>query len=171
MTTNKTPNVEAANQEARVRLAASLQGKGAHLSFEEAVHDFPDRLMNEKPAHVPYSFWHSLEHIRLTQWDMLEYIRDPAYQSPPWPAGYWPDQDAATDRAGWQRTVERYLADRQEFVSLVQDPETDLLAPVAHMENRSILRAALIIVDHTAYHLGEFIMGRQILGAWNSALA
>ena len=171
MGTNKSAGIEEANQEARTRLVYSLRGKGAHLSFEEAVHDFPARLINEKPPHVPYSFWHQLEHIRISQWDMIRYIQDPAYQSPPWPSGYWPDQSAAADRASWQQTIDRYLADTEELVSLIEDPNTDLLAPVAHMENRSILRAALVVVDHTSYHLGEFVMGRQILGAWKSALA
>jgi hypothetical protein len=167
---NKTASVEAANREARIRLADALEGKGAHLTYEEAVRGFPERLMNEKPAHVPYSFWHQLEHIRITQWDMLRYIKDPAHKSPPWPEGYWPDQEAATDAAGWKRSIDGYLADRQELLDLLKDPETDLLAPVAHMENRSILRSVFIVVDHTAYHLGEFIMGRQILGAWKSEL-
>ena len=171
MKAHGTPGLEAANREARVPLAGSLQGKGAHLTFEEAVHGFPQGLMNEKPPHVPYSFWHQLEHIRITQWDMIRYILDPGHVSPDWPEGYWPAQGAVTDRAGWESTVERYLADRKDFVSLVEDPGTDLLAPVAHMENRSIFRAALIIIDHTGYHLGEFVMGRQVLGAWKSLLA
>jgi hypothetical protein len=166
----KTASVEATNREARIRLVASLEGKGAHLSYEEAVHGFPERLMNEKPPHVPYSFWHQLEHIRITQWDMLRYIKDPGHESPPWPEGYWPDQQALTDASGWKRSIDGYLADRQELVELLNDPHADLLAPVPHMENRSILRSVLIVVDHTSYHLGEFIMGRQILGAWKSAL-
>lgn len=163
--------LEAAAREARARLADGLEGRGAHLTFEEAVRDFPDGLINAKPAHVPYSFWHQLEHIRIAQWDMLRYIQDPGHRSPDWPEGYWPAPEAAADRAGWDRTVERYLADRRELVALVRDPGVDLLAPVAHMENRSIFRAALVIIDHTAYHLGELIMGRQILGAWKSLLA
>ncbi len=159
------------NDEARTRLTDALETKGAHLSFANAVRDFPEKLMNEKPPHVPYSFWHQLEHIRRTQRDMIDYIKDPKYVSPEWPREYWPPQDATTDRAGWDKTVNEYLADRQEFIELVSEPETNLLAPVEHMGNRSILRSTLIIVDHTSYHLGEFVMGRQILGEWKSELA
>jgi hypothetical protein len=164
-------SVEAMNREARTRLTGALEGKGAHLTFEEAVRDFPQSLMNTKPAHVPYTFWHQLEHIRITQWDMLRYIADPKHVSPDWPRGYWPDQGATTDRAGWERTIEQYLGDRADLIALAKDPEVNLLAPVAHMENRSILRSAFIIVDHTSYHLGEFVMARQIHGAWTSLLA
>ncbi len=161
----------AMNAEARVRLAAALEGKGAHLTFEEAVRDFPESLMNTKPPHVPYTFWHQLEHMRITQWDMLRYIADPAHVSPEWPREYWPERDATTERAGWDETIRRYLADRGELIALVSDPAADLLAPVRHMEDRSILRSVFIAVDHASYHLGEFIMGRQILGAWKSQLA
>lgn len=159
------------NNEARIRLTDSLETRGAHVSFIDAVADFPESLMNEKPAHVPYSFWHQLEHIRRAQKDMMEYIRDPNYKSPPWPSGYWPDQDARTDRAGWDETIEGYLSDRREFIALVNDPQVNLLAPVKHLENRSILRCTIIIIDHTSYHLGEFVIGRQMLGYWKSALA
>ncbi len=162
---------EAMNAEARKRLIAGLEGRGAHLSFEQAIADFPDALINEKPPHVPYSFWHQIEHLCRAQKDMFEYIRDPEYVSPEWPKQFWPAPDETTDRKGWERTVRRYLDDRRDFVELLNDPETNLLAPVAHMQNRSILRSTLIIIDHNAYHLGEFVMARQILGAWKSNLA
>jgi hypothetical protein len=142
--------IEEMNEEARVRLVSGLEGKGAHLSFEDAVRGFPEGLMNTKPPHVPYTFWHQLEHIRITQADMIGYILDPDHVSPEWPAGYWPPQDEQTEGKGWQKTIRSYTADRG---------------------NRSILRCTLIIIDHTAYHLGEFVMGRQILGAWESELA
>ena len=162
---------EQMNAEARVRLVAGLETKGAHLSFEEAVADFPSRLMNEKPPHVPYTFWHQLEHIRITQRDMLDYIKDPSYASPDWPKGYWPAQDAKADSAGWEATIKGYLNDRHEFIALISDKATNLLAPVDRLGKRSIMRCALIIIDHNGYHLGEFVMGRQILGAWKSMLA
>jgi DinB superfamily len=164
-------SVDGMNREARVRLITALEGKGAHLTFEAAVKDFPERLMNEKPAHVPYSFWHQLEHIRITQADMLSYIEDPGYVSPEWPKGYWPAQDAKTDASGWGRTIASFSHDRSKLLEVVKRPGVNLLEPVAHMENRSIFRAVLVIIDHNAYHLGEFVMARQILGAWKSELA
>jgi hypothetical protein len=171
MAGGRTKTPQASSDEARVRLVAALEGKGAHLAFEDAVGDFPQRLVNAKPPHVPYTFWHQLEHIRIAQWDMLMYIKDPKHVSPQWPREYWPAQDSTTDRAGWESTIAAYLSDRRSLIDLVNDPDTDLLAPVAHMENRSILRSVFIVVDHTSYHLGELVMGRQILGEWKSALA
>ncbi len=164
-------SAESMNIEARIRLVAALEGKGAHLSFDDAVRDFPEGLRNAKPPHVPYTFWHQLEHIRITQWDMLRYIEDPGHVSPDWPKGYWPDQAATTDGAGWDTTIRQYLSDLASLIALVNDPKVNLLAPIKHIENRSILRCGFIIVDHTSYHLGELVMGRQILGAWKSALA
>ncbi|HUX12917.1 MAG TPA: DinB family protein [Spirochaetia bacterium] len=164
-------DLSAANAETRIRLVAALRGKGAHLSFDDAIHDFPADIMNEKPNNVPYSFWHQLEHIRITQWDILKYIADPNHRSPEWPAGYWPAQSARADGAAWQKTLKQYHADLNALVALVEDPAAELLAPVAHMENRSIMRSTMIIVDHTAYHLGEFVMARQILGYWKSELS
>lgn len=170
MTNESTITTDQMNREARVRLISGLETKGAHLTFEDAVKDFPDNLINENPPHVPYSFWYQLEHIRMAQKDMIEYIKDPEHVSPDWPRGYWPEGNAKTDRGGWRGTIDRYLADRREFVDLISDPKTNLLAPVKHMSNRSIMRCALIIIDHNAYHLGEFVMGRQILDAWKSEL-
>ncbi len=171
MADDGTVSIDAMNAEAKVRLVDALKGKGAHLDFDGAVRDFPERLMNEKPAHVPYTFWHQLEHIRIAQWDMFRYIVDPKHVSPDWPKGYWPAQDAKTDRAGWDRTIAQYHADLRSLVEAVSDPKVNLLAPVKHMNNRSVLRSGFIVVDHTAYHLGEFVMARQILGEWKSELA
>lgn len=162
---------EMMNEEARVRLVDALKTRGAHLTYESAVDGFPEELINRKPPHVPYSFWHQLEHIRRTQADMINYIKDPGYVSPEWPREYWPPQEATTDRAGWDTTIREYLSDRNEFIELVSDPGINLLAPVEHMSNRSVLRAVLVIIDHTSYHLGEFVLGRQMLGAWESELA
>lgn len=163
-------DLEAANAEAGVRLVSALRGKGAHLGFDEAIRDFPAKLMNEKPNHVPYSFWHQLEHIRIAQWDMVNYIEDPSHRSPDWPAGYWPAHDATADPAAWNKTIALYHSDLEELIALIENPTTELLAPVLHMENRSIMRSAMLVVDHTAYHVGEFVMARQILGHWKSML-
>ena len=156
--------------EVKQRIVQGLRGKGAHLAFADAVDAFPDSLMNTAPEHVPYTFWHQLEHIRICQWDILRYVVDPGHVSPDWPGGYWPGTSASADRAAWDRTITEYLSDLEEFVRLIEDEATDVLAPVPHNDGRSILGSALIVVDHTAYHLGEFVMGRQMLGAWTSAL-
>ena len=163
-------DLESANEEAKRRLVPALEGHGAHLSLEDAVQGFPESLYNEKPPHVPYTFWHQLEHIRITQWDLLAYATNPDHVSPDWPQEYWPALDARTDRAGWEATLLAIRTDRQAFVDLVRDPQRNVLEPVPHMDGRSVMRAALLVIDHTAYHLGELVMARQILGAWESAL-
>lgn len=163
-------NPNDANSEAKARLIPALRGEGAHLGLDDAVHGFPSDLMNAKPANVPYTFWHQLEHIRITQWDLLRYTVDPGHASPEWPREYWPAQDAMTDASGWAATLEAIRSDRSELVRVIEDPSCDVLAPVEHMGGRSIFGSVLLVIDHTAYHLGEFVMARQIMGAWESAL-
>jgi hypothetical protein len=163
-------DLEAANREAKQRLVPALGGHGAHLSLDDAVRDFPARLYNEQPPHVPYSFWHQLEHIRIAGWDLWRYVVDPDHVSPSWPDNYWPAPNEKADADRWQQSIDRIKADRRAFVELIQAPQTNVLEPIEHMDGRSIMRAALLVIDHTAYHLGEFVMGRQILGAWESSL-
>lgn len=158
------------NEEARAQIVARLEGRGAHLSFDDAVKNFPERLMNEKPPHVPYTFWHQLEHLKRAMEDMLDYIQNPNYVAPEWPKDYWPPQDKETNKEGWEKTISEYREARGKFIRIIKSSKTNLLAPAEHMKNQSILRAALLVVDHTAYHLGEFVMGRQILGEWKSEL-
>ncbi len=160
-----------ANDEAKTRLVPALLGRGAHLSFDQAIADFPDELINVKPPNVPYSFWHQVEHIRIAQWDLLEYIRTPDHGSPAWPREYWPPESAQASLSQWNESISRYRDDRDALVQLIQDPSTDVLSPVSHMSGRSVFRACLLVIDHTAYHLGEFVMARQVLGHWESELA
>jgi len=164
-------DLDAANREAKERLISAIEGHGAHLSLEDAVDRFPDALFNEKPPNVPYSFWHQLEHIRIAQWDLLRYVRDASHVSPEWPDGYWPARNERSDRTRWESTIQQITTDRNDFSALMHDTQCNVLEPVEHMDNRSIMRAALLVIDHTAYHLGEFVMGRQILGAWESELS
>ena len=163
-------DLAAANAEAKQRLVRALEGRGAHLSFEDAVTDFPDSLINEKPSNVPYTFWHQIEHIRICQCDILRYVLDPKHVSPSWPQGYWPAESAAADRSTWDHSIEQYNADLEELIRLIERDDVNVLAPVEHNAGRSIMGSALVVIDHAAYHLGELVMGRQILGAWKSAL-
>jgi DinB superfamily len=165
MTTDSTTQ-----SEVKRRIVSGLRGEGAHLQVSNAVAGFPASLMNTAPEYVPYTFWHQLEHIRICQWDILRYIVDPGHVSPKWPDAYWPEASATADQAAWIKTIEQYHADTTAFVEMVERGDTDVLAPVSHNAGRSILGSALIVIDHTAYHLGEFLMGRQMLGAWKSEL-
>ena len=163
-------DLEQANRLAKQQLVVALQGKGAHLTFEEAVKDFPPALYNGHSEEVPYTLWHQIEHIRIAQWDILNYVVDPTHESPSWPKGYWPDQSAVADEKVWESSIERYYADRADLIALVQREDVNVLEPVIHNAGRSMLGSMIIITDHTSYHLGEFVMVRQMLGAWKSEL-
>jgi len=152
--------------ELREQLLRLLDGTGAHMPFEEAVADFPAEAMNRRPPNVGYTPWHLVEHLRLTQRDMLEYITDADYHERAWPADYWPDPAATTTPEGWAASVAAFLEDRAALRALAADPERDLLAPLPLTPGRSLLRAVRIIADHNAYHVGELAILRQVMGAW-----
>jgi hypothetical protein len=117
-------------------------------------------------AGVPHTPWRLLEHLRIAQWDILEFSRNPRHVSPPFPDGYWPTGDAPPESAGWDRSVAAFRADLQAMQDLVADPATDLFAPLAHGDGQTILREALLMADHNAYHLGQLVVLRRALGAW-----
>ncbi len=137
-----------------------------HMSVDEAVADFPVKHINTKPPNVPYSFWHLLEHIRIAQWDLLEYVQDPTLVSPEWPEGYWPAPDATTDAAGWKRTIAAIKKDLRQMDRMLADPRVDIFAPVPFANNKSVVRCAFLALDHNSYHLGEFGILRQVMGLW-----
>jgi hypothetical protein len=136
------------------------------MTFGEAVAQFPREHMNTYPPGVPYTPWHLLEHLRIAQWDILEFMRNPAYVSPDWPQGYWPSREAQTDEAGWKRTVTSFRADLQALQNLVADPATDLMKQLPHGTGQTILREILLVADHNAYHIGEFAILRQVMQTW-----
>ena len=140
--------------------------ESAHMGLEEAVADFPVARINAKPPNVPYSFWHILEHIRIAQRDLLEYVRNPKHISPAWPEGYWPALDATTDAAGFKRTIAAIKADLKRMDRLLADPGVDVFAPVPFAANKSVTRCAFLVLDHNAYHLGEFAILRQVMALW-----
>jgi hypothetical protein len=143
-----------------------LAGKGAHADFEAAVADFPLKLRGSKPPGACHSAWELLEHIRIAQWDMLEFSRDPEHASPEWPGGYWPKNAAPDSTADWERSVKACQRDLRAMRELVSDPESDLFTPFAHGEGQTLLREAMQMADHNAYHVGELIFLRRLLGAW-----
>ncbi len=140
--------------------------ESAHMSLDEAVADFPVRHINTKPPNLTYSFWHILEHIRIAQTDLLEYVQAPKHVSPEWPEGYWPAPDATTDAAGWKRTIAAIKKDLRGMDKLLADPRVDVFAPVPFAKNKSVLRCAFLVLDHNAYHLGEFAILRQVMELW-----
>jgi hypothetical protein len=143
-----------------------LGGGGAHLDFEAAVAGLPAELRGAKPPGLPHTPWRLLEHLRLAQWDILEFSRNPKHVSPVFPDGYWPRGDAPPDPAGWDRSIESFRADLQAMQNLVADPANDLLARIPHGQGQTLLREALLVADHNAYHLGQLVTVRRLLGAW-----
>ena len=150
----------------RHQLVDGLRGDDAHQSWEEAAADFPDWAINTRPPNVTYTPWHLLEHVRITQRDILDYIRDPTYVSPEWPVGYWPDPAATATRAEFEATLSAFVMDRQALEDLILDPMTDLLAPLAHAPQHTVVREVRIVANHNSYHLGEFGILRQVMGSW-----
>ncbi len=154
------------DQVLREQLLDLLKGGHAHMSLEDAVADFPAKDFNHRPRQVKYTFWHLLEHIRRTQHDILEFIRDPDYVSPKWPEGYWPGENELANTDCWDQTLREIKEDLEEIRKMVEDPHSDLTAPLTHAPGYTLLREVLLVVDHTAYHLGEFAILRQVVGNW-----
>jgi len=142
-----------------------LTGGHAHADFDTAIRNLPAALRGKRPRGAEHSPWEVLEHMRIAQWDILEFSRNPAHQSPPWPGGYWPMTPAPPDLA-WDKSVRAFRRDLKAMGDLVADTSTDLYAPIPHGDGQTILREALLLADHNAYHLGELVLLRRLLGAW-----
>ncbi len=154
------------HDELRAQALALLDGEGAHMPFEEAVADFPAAAINARPPNVPYSSWQLLEHLRITQADILDYVRNRDYVAPDWPADYWPAADATATPDDLAATIAGFLADRAALRAIVADSATDLLAVLPRTPGHTLLREVRVIADHNAYHLGEFAILRQVMGTW-----
>jgi DinB family protein len=143
-----------------------LRGGHAHIGFKKAVSGMPEELRGRKPRGAPYTAWQQVEHMRICQWDILEYIRNPGHVSPEWPSGYWP-QPAPSTKTAWDKSVRAFHADLKALEDMAGDPATDLLGKVPHdPDGPTILHEMLLVADHNAYHLGQLIVLRRILGAW-----
>ncbi len=150
-------------QSLREHLLYLLGGGGAHVDFESVVEDFPHEAVNQKIDGLPYTAWAVLEHMRIAQWDILEFSRNPDHVSPKWPEGYWPAGDEKADAERWVRSVEAFRSDLKEMKDLVADPSLDLFAQIPHGTGQTTLREALLVADHNAYHLGVLVtMKRQL---------
>lgn len=150
----------------REQLLRQLRGEGAHMTFDAAVADFPESAINERPPHVPYTPWQLIEHMRITQWDILGFIRNPDHVSPSFPEGHWPAPDATASVDEWNEALSAYRADLHDLQEMARDPETDLFASIPHAPGYTIFRELLVIADHNAYHTGEFAILRQVMQSW-----
>jgi hypothetical protein len=152
----------------RDQLVSFLKEEHAHVSLETALNDLPEKLIGTKPKDLPYTIWQLTEHIRITQWDIVEFsVKDGKHISPEWPSGYWPKEKAPAGIKEWKATLKAFKKDRERMVELIEDPQNDLNKPFTFGQGQTLLREALLIIDHTAYHTGEIIVLRRILNAWD----
>jgi len=147
----------------RKHLVDLLRMEGAHLTFDEAVKGFPIELRGAKPKGAPHTPWQLLEHLRIAQWDILDFSRNAAYQEMKWPDDYWPKTEAPPDDAAWDRSVEQFRRDLKAMEKLVSDASVDLTARIPHGTGQTVLREALLVADHNSYHLGQLVFVRKML--------
>jgi hypothetical protein len=153
----------------RKQLIALLRGGQAHVTFDDALKDLPAELRGTVPPNLPYSAWQLLEHLRITQRDILNFSAPPTggYQPLEWPEGYWPKSPLPPGPRAWDQSIAAIRTDLEHFEALIQNPGADLFKPFRWGDGQNLLREALLIADHTAYHLGELVVLRRLLGAWH----
>jgi DinB family protein len=160
---------DAQDRALREQIIYLLQGGGAHAKFDDVVGDIPAKLRGKKPDGLPHSLWMLLEHLRIAQWDILEFSRNPKHTSPKWPEGYWPRTEAPPSPAAWNASIKKFRQDLKAMEALVRSSKTDLFAPIEWGDGQTVLREALLLADHNAYHLGQMLDVRRLLGAWPPA--
>lgn len=150
----------------REQLAVSLSGRGAHVPFDTAVEGFPVELSGRRVSGLPHTAWQLLYHLWICQWDILEFVRDPKHESPAWPEGTWPRDAAPSKTTEWETTVKKFRADLKAMIELVRDAKNDLTTPIPHGEGQTLLREALLVIDHNSYHIGQLVLVRRALKEW-----
>jgi len=155
-----------ADQSLRQNLEYLISGGGAHAKFEDVIKGIPAKLRGTKPKGFPHSAWMLVEHMRIAQRDILEFSRDRNHKSPNWPEGYWPKSAEPPSAAAWNKSIEQFRTDQKAMLDLVADPKTDLFAKIPWGDGQTILREALLVADHNAYHLAQIVDVRRLLGAW-----
>ena len=155
------------NDPVREQVLSLLRGGQAHASFDDVIKDLPAKLRGAKPDGAPHTAWQLLEHMRIAQWDILEFSRNAKHASPQWPEGYWPKTEKPPSDAAWKKSISSFKKDLAAMQKLVEDPKTDLYTKIPHGTGQNILREALLAADHNAYHIGQLVLLRRLLGAWN----
>jgi hypothetical protein len=157
---------DAQDRSMRQYLIELLGGEGAHAKFDSVIAGVPVEARGRKPKGLPHSPWMLLEHMRIAQWDILEFSRNREHVSPKWPEGYWPDTAGPASTAAWNTSIKKFRQDLQAMQDLVKHPKTDLFAKIGWGDGQTILREALLIADHNAYHLAQLVDVRRLLGIW-----
>ena len=155
------------NKELIKNLTELLEKGNAHVSPDNALKNIPFSLLGKKPANLPYSIWQLAEHIRIAQWDILEFSRNAKHVSPPWPGGYWPKETAPASEDAWQNCIDTIRQNRKTFIELLKDAGDTLDKPFKYGDGQSLLKEALMLADHNSYHTGEIVIIRRLLNAWN----
>lgn len=150
----------------RDHLARLLDWRDAHVAFDVVVEGVPAELRGIRPEGLPYSLWELLEHVRFAQRDILDFCRDPEYREPKWPDAYWPETPAPPSAGAWEAAVRQVREDRNAMKTLATDPKVDLFVTIPHGSGQTYLREVLLAADHTAYHVGQMVLIRRLLGIW-----
>lgn len=153
----------------RAQLAAALDWQAAHATFDAAVDGIAPEMRGRQPEGLPYSPWQLVEHLRITQWDILDFCRNPDYRELQWPDDYWPPSVEPPSPGAWDETVAAYHADLDALKALAMDASVDLFARIPHGTGQTYLRELLLVADHTAYHVGQLVAVRRLLGIWPGA--
>ena len=154
------------DQALRQHLLYLFKDGGAHAKFDDVIKNFPENHRGKKVQNFPHTAWMLLEHMRIAQWDILEFSRDPKHISPTFPDGYWPKTDAPPSDAAWTKSIQSFHKNLKAMEDLVSNPKTDLYAPLPWGDGQTVLREAMLVADHNAYHLGQLVMLSRLLGSW-----
>jgi hypothetical protein len=156
------------DKQLRDHIISLLEGGSAHVTFDDAVKSMPEKLRGVKPKGLPHSAWMLLEHLRIAQWDILEFCRNARYKARKWPDEYWPAEEAPPNDRAWDKSIQQFRKDAKTMQELVGNSKTDLFAKISWGEGQTILREALLVADHNAYHIAQLVDVRRLLGAWKS---
>jgi hypothetical protein len=157
---------DSTDKQLRDHLVSLLKGGGAHATFDDAVKSMPEKLRGVKPEGLPHSAWMLLEHLRIAQWDILEFCRNARYKAPKWPDEYWPAEEEPPSAGAWDKSIQQFRKGAKAVQEMVGNSKTDLFAKIAWGDGQTILREALLVADHNAYHVAQLIDVRRLLGAW-----
>jgi hypothetical protein len=152
----------------RQHLIKLLKGGEAHATFEDAVANMPKEAAGKVPKGAEHSPWQELEHLHIAQWDILEFATSAKHKSPKWPDDYWPKSPEPPNEKAWKKSVAAFEKDQERFIDLLNDNSTNLFAKIPHGDGQTILRQAMLAADHNAYHVGQLVLLRRLLGAWKS---
>ncbi|MCX2743166.1 DinB family protein [Mangrovivirga sp. M17] len=150
----------------RPLLRKILNWEDAHVNFDNAINNIPEKMRGIRHKDIPYSLWELIEHIRLSQYDILEFCRNPDYKEMPWPDAYWPDSAAPESSDEWDRSISKYKEDRESLKKLVSDENLELASEIPHGDGQTYIREILLVADHNAYHVGQIVLLRKLLGIW-----